>query len=619
VSGYNPIADYAIIGNCRSAALISRTGSLDWLCLPRFDSPSLFGALLDADKGGNFSIRPRAAFRCRRRYVGDSNVLESTFETDTGVLRLTDLMPVRSEEAKRRQLDPDHEVLRKVECTAGTIELEVCCDPRPNYACAVPRLVDRGALGFIYEDGAQVLVLRSEIPLRVREGRPGVAGEAMLHAGERRFVSLAFAVREPAVLPQLDDAAEARVQESVRWWQAWADRCHYDGPYRAAVVRSALTLKLMTYAPSGAVVAAPTTSLPERIGSVRNWDYRYCWLRDAALTVGALFNVEQRTEAEAFVSWMLHATRSRRRDLQVMYDVYGERRLHERSLPQLDGYAHSRPVRIGNGAHDQLQLDVYGQVVDSAYQYSEHVGTFERISTGRLIELGEVVCQNWRQPDEGIWEIRSGRRQHTVSKAMCWVALDRLLRLHNEHGLAMPAPKFARERSAIGEAIESHGWNPALQSYVATFDSEEVDASLLLLGLHGYAGAKTARMRATLDRVWQELGSDGLLYRYRMTDDGLPPGEGTFTLCAFWAVELRARSGNLAQATQEFERILRVANDVGLFAEQVDVETGAALGNFPQAYTHASLISAALALQRPGADRMQQAKQRESEKARSTA
>jgi GH15 family glucan-1,4-alpha-glucosidase len=615
VSGYSAIADYAIIGDCHSAALISRAGSIDWLCLPRFDSPSLFGALLDAEKGGRFFIRPRGSFHCRRQYIGDSNVLESTFETDTGVLRLTDLMPVRSEEAKRYQLSPNHEVLRKVECLAGSVEVAVSCDPRPSYGRVVPRISDRGPLGFVSEHGSQLLVLRSEIPLQLRQDRPGVAGTATLQAGERRFISLVYAVREPAVMPPLGDLAEARVQASIRWWQGWADGCRYEGPYRVQIVRSALTLKLMMYAPSGALVAAPTTSLPEHIGGVRNWDYRYCWLRDAELTVGALFDLEQRTEAEAFVSWMIHATRSRRHDLQVMYDVFGETRLTERTLPYLDGYEHSRPVRIGNGAHDQLQLDVYGQVVDSAYQFFARGGRLESISTARLVELGEIVCDRWREPDEGIWEIRSGRRQHTVSKAMCWVTLDRLLRLQTEHGLKMPAQKFARERTAIAKEIESHGWSSALQSYVATFDSEDIDASLLLLGLHGYAGAKSPRMRATLSRVWRELGSDGLLYRYRGADDGLPEGDGTFTLCGFWAVELRARSGELQRASQEFERILRIANDVGLFAEEHDVHSGAALGNFPQAFTHAGLISAALALQRPGLDRMEQARAKTEERA----
>ncbi|HEV8192922.1 MAG TPA: glycoside hydrolase family 15 protein, partial [Ktedonobacterales bacterium] len=375
---YLPISDYALIGNCRGAGLVSRDGSLDWLCVPRFDSPSIFAALLDAEAGGRFRIRPTGEFTAMRRYLPDTNILETTFASPGGAVLLRDLMPVSSEEDKRQRLSLQHEVLREVEGLSGEMELDILYEPRPAYGRSRPVLRQRGALGLWCEVGGAALVLRSEVPLELSGDGRSARGAVRIRAGERRYLSLAYGDEGPAVVPLLGSAAWGRRERSGQWWQEWAARCAYRGPYRDMVVRSALVLKLMTYAPSGAVVAAPTTSLPEQLGGVRNWDYRYCWLRDASFTLRALATLGYREEAHAFLSWMLHATRLTWPELRVLYDVFGEARLPERELPHLAGYAGSRPVRVGNDAHNQLQLDVYGEVIDGVARFAHRAGRFDR-------------------------------------------------------------------------------------------------------------------------------------------------------------------------------------------------------------------------------------------------
>jgi GH15 family glucan-1,4-alpha-glucosidase len=592
---YRPIDEYAIIGDCSSAGLISSGGSLDWLCVPRFDSASVFGALLDAGKGGRFVVRPLRPFTSTRRYIGNTNVLETTFLTDGGVMRLTDVMPVASERDKAGELWPEHQILRRIECTAGVVEVDVLFDPRPDYGRIIPKMQSDAGFGWTMEHRAQVLALSSEIPLRQHPSQPGVHGSITLRAGDRRFLSVAFDERGPAVRAALGSHAEAKIERSVRWWESWASHLRYQGPYRAAVMRSALTLKLLTFAPSGAVIAAPTTSLPEAIGGVRNWDYRYCWLRDASMTLRALLDLGYTIEAEAFVSWMLHATRLTWPELQILYDVYGEVHIPERELPHLEGYARSRPVRAGNAAIDQLQLDTYGEVVDATARFVDRGGRLDRATARLLVGLGETVCRRWREPDEGIWEPRAGRQHHTHSKVMCWVALDRLLTLAARGHVQAPVDRFAREREALGREIEARGYNEALRSYVSVFDGTDLDASLLLLGLYGYSRPSSERMRNTCERIRERLGVDGLLYRY-LADDGLPSGEGAFGICSFWAVECVAREGALPRAIDMFEHLLTFRNDLGLLAEEIDPSSGAALGNFPQAFTHVGLVNAALTL-----------------------
>jgi GH15 family glucan-1,4-alpha-glucosidase len=592
---YPPIGDFALIGDCRSAALISRAGSIDWLCWPRFDSPSIFAAVLDVKQGGRFAIRPTGAFRVERRYLPETNILETTFHAGDGACVLRDLMPVASEEEKRAELGPPHEVLREVEGLAGEVEIEVIYEPRPQYGAVTPRLTERGALGIWLECRPFALILRSELPLRLADARRGAYGVARIRAGERRSLSLSYTQEAPAVLPILGPATQMRIERAARWWRRWARQCTYEGPYRDVVLRSALVLKLLAYAPSGAVVAAPTTSLPERIGGVRNWDYRYCWLRDASFTLRALLDLGFEEEAAAFMSWTLNATHLTRPELRVLYNVFGETHLPETRLDYLDGYAGSRPVRIGNDARDQLQLDVYGEVADAAARYSSAGVEFDRDTAGFLKDIGETVCRRWREPDEGIWEPRAGRAHHTHSKVLCWVALDRLIKMHRRGAIRIDLDRYRRERDAIRDEVERCGYNRRLESYTATLNSDDLDASLLALPLYGYVPAHHPRMLSTRARIRDRLGRDSLVYRYLPdTDDGLPPGEGAFVICSFWGVECDARAGDVVGATQAFEKLLGYTNDLGLYAEEIDPETGAALGNLPQAFSHVGLINAAL-------------------------
>ncbi|HEY3116496.1 MAG TPA: glycoside hydrolase family 15 protein [Chloroflexota bacterium] len=595
-SSYRPLRDYAIIGDCRSAALVATDGSIDWLCLPRFDSPSIFGGLLDTNIGGRFRIRPTSEFRTERRYVPDTNVLETIFHCAGGDLVLRDLMAVASEEDKRREWTPDHEIIREIEGLTGQVEVEVLYDPRPEYGCRDAQLEERGRLGLWGIADRSALLLRSDVPLELSPDGRRAHGRAVIHPGERAYLSFSFAEHLPAVIPLLGEEAGRRVRRSIEWWQAWVRNCSYQGPYRESVIRSALTLKLLAYAPSGAVVAAPTTSLPEWPGGVRNWDYRYCWLRDAAFTTRALFELGYYDEAEAFVNWMLGTTSLTFPELQVLYDVFGEPHLPERELGHLEGFMGAKPVRIGNAADKQLQLDVYGEAVDSIAQFAARGGKLDRATSRLLNGMGKVVCKRWREPDEGIWEMRTGRAHHTHSKVLCWVALDRLVRLHEHGHIAVSVDKFAAERDRIRADIEAHAYNEQIQSYTRTYDGEDVDASLLLLSLYGYVAPTDPRMVSTCRRVHERLGSGSLLYRYGNIHDGLPPGEGAFGICSFWGAECMAREGQIAEATAIFERLCAYQNDVGLFAEEIDPQDGTPLGNFPQAFTHVGLINAALTL-----------------------
>jgi GH15 family glucan-1,4-alpha-glucosidase len=429
-----PIQDYALIGDCRSAALVSRTGSVDWLCWPHFDSPAIFGALLDSERGGAFAIGPTRPTPIDRRYRPETNVLETTFRGAAGTVRLTDLMPVWGAGGGDR-LRPEHEVLRVVECLGGEMELQARYDPRPEFGRGRPVHRHRGALGHGLRAGKGLLVLRTDVDFGP-DPRGGLAALWRMRRGEARFFSLTYSEEDPAVLPPLGAYSRAVAEWTATLWRDWARYAAYAGPWRSAVVRSALVLKLLSYAPSGAVVAAPTTSLPERTGGDLNWDYRYCWLRDASLTVRALFGLGYAAEARAFVSWLLHATRLTRPRLRVLYDVYGRNPRGEESLDGWSGYRGSRPVRVGNGARDQLQLDTYGEVIDATAQFVRRGGRVDRETARALIAFGDFVVRHWRDPDEGIWEVRSGRRAHTHSRALCWAAMDRLIELFDRGLLA---------------------------------------------------------------------------------------------------------------------------------------------------------------------------------------
>lgn len=586
------IADYAIIGDCRTAALVSRAGSIDWYCVPRFDRPSVFGALLDPE-AGRFSIAPAGDAESSRRYLPDTNVLETVFRCEGGTLRLTDALTVPRHPEDSRGLYPDHEVLRRVECLDGAVDVEVVCDPRFDYGRVAPAVRDMGRAGVLFDGGADALVLRSDIAAVPGRG-PGWTGRERLDAGDVRYVSLTSENAAPAVLAPHGRMAERRLGDTADWWQEWVGQCAYEGEYRDAVVRSLLTLKLLAFPPSGAIVAAVTTSLPEAAGGERNWDYRYCWLRDASMTMDVLLHLGFVREAEAFLGWLIHATRLTRPELRVLYDVYGRPPTDEHVLAHLSGYRGSRPVRVGNAAALQLQLDIYGELLAAARSFVEAGGRLDWAEGSLLADLGETVCRKWREPDQGIWEVRGAYRHWTLSKAMCWIALDCLLGLHDEGLIPIRRSREAvkAEMAEIRSTVEDQGWDASRESYVAWLGAEHVDAALLLLGIAGYAAPDSERMRSTLRRVEAELETDGLLYRYRY-DDGQRGSEGAFGICTFWKAELLARQGRIEEACRTFEHACSFANDIGLLAEEIDPASGALMGNFPQAFTHIGLASAA--------------------------
>jgi GH15 family glucan-1,4-alpha-glucosidase len=468
-------------------------------------------------------------------------------------------------------------------------------EARPGYGHRVPHLKAVGPLGVRIESAQGMMMLRADVPLSISPDS-AISARFGLRAGEVAHLSLTLAEEGPAILPPLGAWSRDAVERSVRWWRSWLSQLTYAGPGREAVERSALCLKLLVFAPSGAVVAAPTTSLPERVGGDLNWDYRFCWLRDASLTVRALFGLGFDSEAETFVSWLLHSTRLTRPTLRILYDVYGNLPKDERVLSELSGYFGSLPVRIGNAAKEQVQLDVYGEVIDAVVQLVRHKKTLDRETQHMLRAFGEHVCQHWQDADEGIWEPRSGKYHNTHSRVLCWVALDSLLELHQEGHLGeVPAELFVENRARIRQEVEVRAWNPRLQSYVAQLDGDELDASTLLLSWYGFEPATSQRMRQTYARIREQLGAgNGLLYRYRLAAS---PEEGAFGICSFWAAEYLARGGGtVEEARSMFETLCGYANGVGLFAEEIDPETGAALGNFPQAFTHVGLINAALTL-----------------------
>jgi GH15 family glucan-1,4-alpha-glucosidase len=589
------IDDYGLIGDCRSTALVSRSGSIDWLCWPRYDSPAIFAAIVDQKLGGRWSISPVQPFASRRSYHCDSNVLETEFVLPDGRATLTDLMPVASEAFKRENLVPDHELLRQIVCTEGEIEIEVDFVPRAFYGWRPVRIRDAGFHGLRMDLGRGAYWLRSNIPLPIGQDKESFKARIKLKRGDIYQFSLSYSEDSPTVLPALGVRASEAITRSIAWWTGWAARSKYEGPYRDAVLRSALALKLLAYAPSGAVTAAATTSLPERIGDALNWDYRYCWLRDASLTVRTLLGLGYIEEAESFLGWLLHATRLTQPELRILYNVFGEIAPREKPLGWLQGYFDSRPVRIGNDARHQLQLDVYGEVIEASAQYINATGNLSRSTQKVLTGLGRYVARNWDSPDEGIWEPRSGKRNNTYSRLMCWTAMDRLVALIDKRKLAATQRDlFLRERERIRKQIEVRAWNDRLQSYVGVLDGEKADATLLRIPWYGFEQADTERMCKTFRAVEQELGAGGgLLYRYHRR-----PKEGAFGICGFWAVEyLALGGGTLEQAHQRMESLLKYGNDLGLFAEEVDPCSGNALGNFPQAFTHVGLISAALTME----------------------
>jgi GH15 family glucan-1,4-alpha-glucosidase len=588
------IDDYGIIGDCRSAALISRYGSLDWLCWPWFDSPSLFAAILDTEKGGFWRIAPAGEYSATRRYLPGTNVLETEFQTTAGKLRVLDCMPVYDSLYEQQHMVADRELLRVIECTEGEVRLDGVYAPAPKYGKCSCRWTHSRALGIRVEYRGGALWFRSDLDWHFADHH--AVCNAVLRAGERKYCSMVFMEHGPAVLSALGAWSDASLEQTIAWWKRWSDRCAYEGAFRESVVRSALALKLLNFAPSGAIVAAPTASLPERISGNLNWDYRYCWLRDASMTATAFLGLGYQDEAEAFIEWLLHSTHLTQPRLSVMYSVYGLRAQQERELNEWKGYRGSRPVRVGNGARDQLQLDVYGEVISATAQVDESGKSFDRASAKVLRGLGKYVQKHWMLPDKGIWEPRTPDMHHTHSKLMCWVAMNQLLRLH-DNGLLkdLDYDEVKQTRDEIRHEIETRGWNEELQTYTAIYDGKEVDSSLLLFPKHEFAPADSPRLQSTYARIREKLSAGpGLLYRYR---DNLSPGEGAFGICCFWAAEFLALGGGtLDEAQEEFRRVLQYANDLGLYGEEIDPATGDILGNFPQGFTHIGLINTALTM-----------------------
>ena len=589
------IGDYALIGNCRTAALVSRDGAIEWLCLPTFSSPALFAAILDRG-AGHFAIRAAGATLVERGYVDGTNVIATTFHTPSGRLRLTDGFTLAAPAAT--ELYPQHELLRRMECVEGEIELEVSFEPRWDFGRVRHRFAQRGRLGWSITHCPFGAILASDVPLE--EDRPGarLRGRARLRAGDVRWAMLAYDQNEAVVVPPLGAAAQRRLDHTIGWWREWSARCRYDGPHRDLVKRSILALKLLACSTTGAVIAAPTTSLPEQAQGARNWDYRFCWIRDSALVLHAFLSLGYTEEAEAFLEWLLHATRLTWKRFQVMYDIFGETHLEERELVHLTGYRGARPVRIGNAAHGQLQLDVYGELLATVAAYVAAGGDLDKGECRMLAGVGERLFDLWRCPDQGIWETRSAPRHHTFSKAMCWVAFDRLRTLGKRFPIRIDASRLDGVCEAIRGEVESRGYDEGLDTYVAYFGGRETDASLLLLARYGYARPGDARMESTWRYMRRTLQRDGLLLRY--TDsarfDGVAGAENSFAACNFWAAEYLANAGHEKAAAALLGRLCGHANDVGLFAEEMCLDDGAPVGNFPQALTHVSLVSAAVAL-----------------------
>jgi GH15 family glucan-1,4-alpha-glucosidase len=600
---YTRIADYGLIGDCHTAALVSRFGSVDWLCVPRFDSPSLFGRILDADRGGCFAIQPADSFDSSFEYIDNSGVLRTTFETDRGKATLTDFMPLASGASPQPFSNPraPHRLIRIIEGVAGEVAFNISLQPRPNYGR------DQAAFG-AFEHGLAVNTgdgnlcrLYCSVELAVR----GMNAEtvARVREGERLvFVLELQSPPEPAAGGEFFGALN-QLDSTLAFWKAWIKGCRYEGPYADAVARSAITLKLLTYAPTGGMVAAPTTSLPEEIGGVRNWDYRYTWIRDASFGFYALSLAGHPEDAAHFLEWVCDiGLQPGAGELNVMYGLNGEKHLPEYSLDHWEGYMRSRPVRVGNQASTQFQLDIYGELLD-CFHTSRRLG---HLSPELLTHLWaasikpqvDFVAGHWHKPGHGIWEVRSEPKQFVYSKVMAWVALDRGVKAAEELGLDADLDEWRNQRTILRTDILQKGYNPAINSFSQTYGDGALDAANLLLPLVRFIDALDPRMRATIEAVRQRLFTDGMVYRYRGVNDGLPGGEATFGVCTFWLVDNLTAIGNVEDARALFERMLERASGLGLFAEELDPGTGAHLGNFPQALTHIGLINAAINLTR---------------------
>jgi GH15 family glucan-1,4-alpha-glucosidase len=591
---FPPISDYGLIGDCRTVALISRDGAIDWLCLPDIHSPSVFGALLDRERGGSFRICAPGGAPAGRSYREDTNILETEFAAPDGRFKLIDFMPV--DEEGDDSLNPEREIIRIIECTAGTPEVEIHFAPRPDYARKPALLRKRDKLGWVLQEHGKLYLLRSSIPLSPVDAST-LHARTRLKEGERITLTLIFTSRNPAVIAGLDAEITEKLESTESWWRSWLAQCKYDGPFAGPTRRSVLALKLLEFSLSGAVSAAATTSLPESIGGQRNWDYRYCWLRDASFFLRAFTDIGFETEGASFFDWLMHSTRLTQPKLKPLYDVYGRTDVGEFTLDHLFGYRGSRPVRVGNAAAVQTQLDVYGAVVSAACDFVDRGNRIDASEARLLIGIGKVVCNSWQQPDSGIWEFRGRHLHNTYSKIMCWSALNDLLKLADEGHFKVPRRRFEACRAEIGQSINTHAYNAELNSFVGAYGETFMDATLLLMPRRGFIAARDPRMVGTWQRIQAELEEDGLLRRYTSGIDDFPEEEGAFLICTCWAIDYLARIGRIDEAKERLEVVLSYSNDLGLFSEEVDAKTGDLLGNFPQAFSHSGIINSALIIE----------------------
>ena len=592
-----PIGEYALLSDCRSAALVSRDGSVDWLCFPRFDGPSVFCRLLDP-AGGHFAIRPAGEFQVSRRYVDQTLVLETTFTTADGTAVLTDALAVGpNERGHHLGAQSPGTLLRSLVCTRGEIQAEVSYAPRPEYGLIHPVLVPVPG-GLAARGGANRLFLSTSVSFGVDDAT--ATARVRLAAGQAAVFALGHGdMAGPPLAAWTEGEITGRLDDTLEGWRSWsAIHQNYEGPWRELVHHSGRVLQAMTFAPTGAIVAAPTTSLPETVGGERNWDYRYTWVRDASLTMEALWVAACPDEANKFFAFLANAAASGQRgaDLQIMFGIGGERDLSERELPRLAGWRGSRPVRVGNGAWSQRQLDVYGELLGAAQRLVDQLGELDPVTRRFLAAAADTAAARWREKDQGIWEIRGEPRDFLYSKLMCWVAVDCAITLASHLGAEDRVADWGAARDEIRAAILDCGWNERAGAFTQAFGSEDLDASSLMLTITGFLAADDPRMKATIDAIARRLTDErGLVYRY-LAHDGLAGGEGTFLLCTFWLAQAQALTGDVEAATVTFERAVAAINDVGLLAEEVDPRNGEMIGNFPQAFSHIGLINAAWAI-----------------------
>jgi GH15 family glucan-1,4-alpha-glucosidase len=590
-SSYAPISAYAVIGDMRTAALVGLNGSIDWCCLPDFPSPSTFGAILDASRGGHFQISPAATHTSEQRYLPATNVLVTAFHDRSGTLELCDFMPVNAD-GRRPGFAEIH---RQVKCTRGSMDIIVCFAPRFDYGEKPTRLIPRRNGVLATDDDNEAAALSGPPDVWWELDGSSATARLRLCAGESAWFVLRY--DDDEVLPIASYCSDERLRQTVAFWDRWVATIQYHGTHRAVVERSALALKLLCYEPTGAIIAAPTTSLPEEIGGTRNWDYRFIWLRDASFTLDALQGLGQHDEAGAFMAFLRRITRKATDShVQIMYGVDGTRDLPERTLPHLSGYRNSAPVRIGNAAVNQLQLDVYGEILATAYRWSRNASVGEGTwwSLSRLVDW---VSVHWVDPDSGIWEVRATEEHYVMSKVMCWVALDRGIRMAREFDLPADVAHWEAARDAVWAEVMQRGWSEKRQSFVQFYGTEALDAANLIIPMVGFLPPDHERVKGTIAATLRDLTSDDreLVYRYR-NDDGLPGEEGVFAICTFWMAQALVLSGDHEQGERIFCRMLKHANHVGLYSEELDPATGGFAGNFPQGLTHISLINCALAL-----------------------